>query len=93
MVEELPAEIRDHAAAYAACVAGAISEDAYVAGLERAGLLDVGVTERQVYGVAEIKGIVESDLDSFGLDVDAFGDTLDGLAGKVWSARVTGRRP
>ncbi|MEO1369470.1 MAG: methyltransferase domain-containing protein, partial [Acidobacteriota bacterium] len=37
VAEDLPAEIVGHAAAHAACIAGAISEADYVAGLEAAG--------------------------------------------------------
>ena len=92
VVEELPAEIRQHAAAYAACVAGAIREDEYVAGLRAAGLEDVEVSERQVYNAEQIRGIVASDLESFGLDPDTLEENLGALEGKVWSARFQGRR-
>ncbi len=92
VVEELPEEIRHHAAAYAACVAGAIREDEYVAGLSAAGLEDVEVTERHVYSAAEVRGIVGSDLESFGLSPDALEAGLEGLEGKVWSARFGGRK-
>jgi len=90
VVEELPKEIREHAAAYAACVAGAISESEYLAGLEAAGLENVGVAERHVYGAAEIKGLVASDLETHGLDPSTLGETFENLEGKVWSARFTG---
>jgi ubiquinone/menaquinone biosynthesis C-methylase UbiE len=92
VVEELPAAIREHAAAYAACVAGAIPEAEYLAGLRAAGLEDVEVAERQVYSAAEIRGLVASDLESFGLAPDVLDGLLDGLEGKVWSARFSGRR-
>ncbi len=92
VVEELPEELRQHAAAYAACVAGAIREDEYVAGLEAAGLEDVEVTERLVYSASQIRGIVGSDLESFGLSPDALGGAFDALEGKVWSARFAGRK-
>ena len=59
VVEELPEALRSHAAAYAACVAGAIPEAQYVAGLRAAGLLDVEVSERLVYSAVEIRGIVK----------------------------------
>ena len=93
VVEELPAWVKEHEAAYAACVAGAISEGEYVAGLRAAGLETVEVTERQVYTCDQIRGIVASDLESFGLDPDLLGDRLAELEGKVWSARLTGRKP
>jgi len=93
VTEELPKEIREHAAAYAACVAGAISEEAYVAGLQEAGLVDVEVTERLVYSVEQIKDLVGSDLESFGIDPSVLDGYLGQLDGKVWSAKLTGRRP
>lgn len=92
VVEELPDEIRHHAAAYAACVAGAIREDKYVAGLAAAGLEEVEVTERVVYTAEQIRGIVGSDLESFGLSPDALSAGLEGLEGKVWSARFAGHK-
>jgi arsenite methyltransferase len=96
VVESLPAELRGHAVAYAACVAGAISEDDYLAGLRAAGLVDVEVTERLVYDAEQIRGIVASDLDNLGGDasLSALLDRhLPALAGKVWSAKITGRKP
>lgn len=92
VTDDLPREIREHAAAHAACVAGAISEDAYVAGLEGAGLEEVEVTERLVYTVAQIRDLVGSDLESFGIDPGLLDTYLDQLEGKVWSAKLTGRR-
>ena len=92
VVEELPEEIRDSTAAYAACVAGAIREDQYVAGLEAAGLDDVEVSERVVYAPGQLRGIVASDLESFGLSPDALKGGIEALEGKVWSARFTGRK-
>ncbi len=92
VVEELPEAIRQHAAAYAACVAGAIREDEYVAGLEAAGLEDVEVSERLVYDAAQLRGIVGSDLESFGLSPDLLDAGLEALEGKVWSARFGGRK-
>lgn len=93
VVEELSQEIREHAAAYAACIAGAIPEDAYVAGLRAAGLENVEVTERIVYTAPQIREIVGSDLDTFGIPSDLLDAYLGQLEGKVWSAKVAGRRP
>jgi SAM-dependent methyltransferase len=92
VVDELPAWIRGHAAAYAACVAGAISETEYLAGLRAAGLVDVTVTERQVYDADQLRALVASDLESFGLDPTLLDRGLGEVVGKVWSARLTGRR-
>jgi arsenite methyltransferase len=96
VVEALPTELRGHAAAYAACVAGAISEADYLAGLRAAGLVDVEVEERLVYDAEQIRGIIASDLDDLGGDacLSARVDRhLPALAGKVWSARFTGGKP
>ncbi|MEM7584732.1 MAG: arsenite methyltransferase [Acidobacteriota bacterium] len=93
VVEELPAAIRQHSAAYAACVSGAIREEAYLDGLRAAGLDEVTVTERQVYTKEQIVGIIGSDLESFGLDPQLLSDHLDDLVGKVWSAKFQGQKP
>ena len=45
-----------------------------------------------VYDAAEIRGIVGSDLESFGLSPDALDAGLENLEGKVWSARFGGRK-
>ncbi len=91
VVDELPAWVRKHEAAYAACVAGAISEAEYLEGLENAGLVDVEVTERYVYDGSQIKAMVEVDLANFDLDSDIAGD-LASLTGSVASVKVVGRR-
>lgn len=92
VTEGLPPAIREHAAAYAACVAGAISERDYVAGLERLGLVDVEVTERVVYTAAQIRDLVGSDLERFGIDPGLLDRYLGELEGQVWSAKFVGRR-
>lgn len=92
VAEDLPEEFLNHAAAYAACVAGAIPEETYKAGLTAAGLEDVQVTERQVYEAPEIRAIVESDLESFDIPTDAFEGLLGKLEGKVASVRVEGQK-
>jgi SAM-dependent methyltransferase len=92
VVEWLPEWIRNNAAAYAACVAGAIPEREYVAGLEQAGLIDVSVEHRVVYTAAQIKGLVDHDLKRYGLAPDAIEGAFEQVAGKVWSAYFTGRK-
>ena len=92
VVESLPEWIRSNAAAYAACVAGAIPEAEYVAGLEQAGLVDVKVESRLVYSAAQIRGLVDHDLKSYGLAPETLAGAFEEVAGKVWSAYFTGRR-
>jgi arsenite methyltransferase len=93
VVESLPEWVRENVDAYMACVGGAISEAEYVAGLEAAGLVDVRVTDRLVYTADQIQAIVSEDLGGFQGDCDTTRRAVDEVAGKVWSARVTGRRP
>ncbi|MBI3448923.1 MAG: arsenite methyltransferase [Acidobacteria bacterium] len=64
VVEKLPEWARGDAAAYASCIAGAISESEYAAGLLEAGLADVEVRARLVYDRDQIEGLVTSDLDA-----------------------------
>jgi SAM-dependent methyltransferase len=92
VVESLPEWIRSNAAAYAACVAGAIPEREYVAGLERAGLVDVKVESRLVYTAAQIRSLVGGDLQRYGLAPDAITGAFEEVAGNVWSAYFTGRK-
>ncbi len=92
VAEDLPEWLREHAAAYSACIGGAISEDAYRAGLERAGLTEVEVGERVVYDAAQLRGIVASDLEALGASTEILDAGIEQAAGKVWSAKFTGRR-
>ena len=94
VAEDLPAPLRDMAAAYAACIAGAISEEQYVRGLEAAGLQDVNVSERFLYDAAQIGALISSDFEaSCGQSADLDPANLADLEGKVASVRISGRRP
>ena len=70
VAEDLPNDIRKLAAAYSACIGGAISETQYLAGLTAAGLGDLEVTERLVYDEVQIRGMVGSDLAALGVQAD-----------------------
>ncbi len=67
VVQELPEWVRENKALYNSCVAGAISEEEYVAGLQSAGLAEVEVRERIVYDAAQLKAFIESELQDAGL--------------------------
>lgn len=92
VAEGLPDWLREHAAAYSACIGGAISEDAYRSGLEQAGLTEVEVGERVVYDAAQLRDIVASDLEALGASTEILDAGIEQAAGKVWSAKFTGRR-
>jgi len=92
VVESLPDWLRTHAAAYAACIGGAISEAEYLRGLAAAGLSDLRVEGRTVYDADQLAAITAGEQELLGLDRKTLDQTLAELAGQVWSAQFTGRR-
>ncbi|MEE9301780.1 MAG: arsenite methyltransferase [Alphaproteobacteria bacterium] len=94
VVEDLPECVRRDTALYASCVGGAISEPDYVSGLAEAGLVDVEVIDRLVYGATEIEALMRSEVsDRKGRSgAPRFGGSAGELAGKIWSARFTARK-
>lgn len=100
VAENFADELRGDAKLYAACVAGAVSEAEYLAGLREVGMVDVEVRERLVYDAAQLAAM-------FGLEgsgsccgssaaapeASSLSPLAQRLAGKVWSARVTARKP
>ncbi|MDP6537934.1 MAG: methyltransferase domain-containing protein [Planctomycetota bacterium] len=93
VVERLPSWIRMVPQAYAACVSGAIGEEAYLAGLRAAGLEDVTVIDRLVYTVEQIEALGGELLERVPVPRMVVRMGLKSVAGQVWSARITGRRP
>jgi arsenite methyltransferase len=93
VAEALPGWLASNELAYAACIAGAISEPAYLDGLRAAGFTDVKVVSRLVYDAEQIRGIIETDFTDAGLDPKAWDATIATLAGKVASVTVVGRKP
>ena len=102
VVEDLPDWLRSSAAAYCACLGGAIAEGEYIAGLRAAGLGAVEVTDRLVYTKEQLVELVESELDGRTAPASSccgasLGDLARQLApgfdGKVWSARFAARKP
>lgn len=95
VVKELPQWIRENTALYNACVSGAISEEAYLAGLRDAGLEEVTVDDRIVYEASQIKAFILSGELPAGIEInEATADSLaKQLSGQVWSAKISGRKP
>lgn len=93
VVQELPDWIRNSAAAWSACVAGAISEQDYLEGLRAAGLEDVAVAERLVYDASQLRAILCEDIPGLDLQASQIDTLLEEYAGTVWSARFTARKP
>jgi SAM-dependent methyltransferase len=92
VVEALPEWIRESAAAWSACIAGAISEQAYLEGLQAAGLVDVEVIDRVVYEPSQLRAILTDDIPGLDLDTAQIDSLLEEYAGTVWSAKFVGRR-
>ena len=99
VVEELPKELRGNQALYNSCIAGAISEADYLAGLRAAGLADVEVSDRLVYDAVQVEALAQSELDESSTccaaeDVPRLVQKIkQTLSGKVWSAIVQARKP
>jgi len=103
VVNELPIDIRQSESLYNSCIAGAISEEEYVAGLQNAGLTDVQVVDRLVYEPEQIKHFFQTD------DVPGLKDMLEAIPsdrrdetinsflaqvkGKIWSAKFSASKP
>jgi len=101
VARNLPEWIRRDAALYSSCIAGAIGEEEYLAGLRAAGLVEIQVRERLVYDAAQMKAFVESELpdnrDAFkccgSSGNQAIDKIVDALAGNIWSVKVFARKP
>jgi arsenite-transporting ATPase len=80
--QPLPPEVSSIMALWTGCIAGALTEDEVVAGLENAGFTDVSLEPTTVFGRDELEGLAAG-LDPSqipaGLDIAAAIDTLDGV--------------
>ena len=96
VAEGLPEEILRDPAFYSSCIAGAIGEEQYLAGLRAAGLTGVEVRDRLVYDASEIEGVFGSEVETCcaaGIEPARMREVAGLLAGKVWSAKVYARKP
>lgn len=107
VAEELPTAITSNAQLYSSCLAGAISEAAYLEGLREAGLVDVEVRDRIVYDTAQVEAFIGTELveappaTSCCGGCGGEGHTTQALAkrwapklqGKIASVQVTARKP
>jgi len=92
VAQDLPEAVRQSRDAWTGCLAGAIGEEAYVQGLEKAGLRDVRVTSRIVYDASQLKGLFGSTCCGAGAGQDTAA-LAEAAAGKIWSARFEGVKP
>ena len=94
---DLPAEVTGNAALYSSCVAGAVSEEEYLARLRASGLVDVEVKDRLVYDAQLAAIAADQGENSCGCSSEegrrALGVLAGRLQGKIWSAKVYARKP
>ena len=98
---DLPAWILESEALYSSCIAGAISEEAYLDGLRDAGLTDVEVRERIHYSGSQLEALIRSELpdnetvaaccETSG--VGSISEAARSLDGKIWSAKIFALKP
>ncbi len=103
VVEELPASLRKDRVLYSSCIAGAISENDYLAGLRSAGLAEVEVRERIIYDSTQLGALIGSEVGDgqsgscvcaeVESDGKAASDLVRSIVGKVWSAKIHARKP
>ncbi len=89
VVEDMPLSIRQSQSLYGCCVAGAVSEAAYLDGLRDAGMVDVEVRERTIYDAAQLRALAGSEV----LNDPTVAEMLGTLEGKVWSAIIVAQKP
>ncbi|MGH7378866.1 MAG: arsenite methyltransferase [Candidatus Methylomirabilales bacterium] len=92
VAEDLPERLRGDLTAWSGCLAGALSEADYVAGLEAAGFIEVRVVARLPYEARQIEGLLGTPDRSGGCG-SQHGVEAAALAGKVWSASFAARKP
>jgi len=99
VVEDLPAEMTGNRRLYSSCLAGAITEKAYLDGLRKAGLEEAEVKDRLIYDIPQIEALIGSELHEAGTGCcngtwDAFAKHwAPRLQGKVASVKVAARKP
>ncbi len=99
VTEPMPEWIKAEGLLYSACIAGAIPEAEYLAGLRRAGLAEVAVRDRLTYDASQLMGLLDSVAGgscccgSETLPKEQLGRITEALAGRVASVRVVGRKP
>ncbi len=86
--EPLPAGLDTLASAYAGCVGGAMVADDYLAAIEQAGFADVRWTR---VPAADLFNLSDPLIQAVAADVGL--ETLNRVAGTVWSYKVEARRP
>ncbi|MCP4248630.1 MAG: methyltransferase domain-containing protein [bacterium] len=103
VIGDLPSWVRESPRLCNCCVATAISERDYCAGLREAGLVEVEVRERLEYDASQLEALFDSKLadpedapsrDAGQADQASWSRKLAAqCAGRVWSAKIFARKP
>lgn len=102
VAKDLPWWMRKSMALYASCIGGAISEEAYIDGLRRAGLSDIQVKERLIYSPEQIDGFAKDMLPKFlrgplrplqAVFARVISRFAKNISGKIWSAKFVATKP
>ena len=97
VAKDLPANVREMADLYSSCISGAISEEEYLAGLREAGLVNLEIVDSLVYDAGQIEAMVASDVEGAcgccSVSAGELRAAASSLAGKVWSIKVSARKP
>jgi arsenite methyltransferase len=83
---EVPAAVRKSMELWVGCIAGALSDTEYAAGLAQAGFTNVTVEDTRVYSLEDARAFLSGE----GLDVDALAKEIEG---RVVSAFVRASKP
>lgn len=102
VAEKMPAKLKDDERLYASCIAGAISEKKYLAGLAAAGLGELEVRDRLVYDASQLEAFFVSEMPEgegccgggcgCGVAAEDLKPIARKMVGRIWSAKVYGRR-
>lgn len=83
---ELPRELRESMALWVGCVAGALTEEAYLSQLRQAGFEEVTLEQTRVYQVEDARGFLESQ----GIKPEQISKEFDGA---VFAGFIRARKP
>ena len=88
--DDLPEDITGNMHAWTGCIAGAIKETDYLAGLRAAGLREIKIMSRIVYDDTMLKGLVS--YYNLPIGKDRFQSLLQRISGNIWSAKIVGMK-
>ncbi|MCK5077865.1 MAG: methyltransferase domain-containing protein, partial [Calditrichia bacterium] len=88
--DSLPKEIANSMSAWTGCIAGTIKETDYLKGLLNSGLTDVKVESRIVYDKSMMRGFIDEN--TIPLKKEKIEQLLEQVEGKIWSAKIVGKK-